>query len=220
MYFDLTADDRLSLDHAGALRRFPAGDSIIHDGDRSDYVVVIRTGYVKVVASASADGDARILAFRGPGELVGELAGLGRTPRHGSVLAVDPVEALMVSGPRFARLLNERQGISSALARSVSARLAEADRYRHVAGTAGVTGALAEQLLDLAERFGTPADDGGLVLGMPLTHQDLADCVGVSYRTVARAFAIWRKDGLVTTRRRRIVVQDPVGLRAWTRAAP
>lgn len=216
MYRELAADDRASIEHAGALHRYPAGAVIIQDGDRSDYVAFIRAGYVKVVASASAEGDARILAFRGPGESVGELAGLDRAPRHGSVVAVDRVEALMVSGPRFGRLLNEHQGISRALARVVSTRLAEADRYRHIVGTAGVTGALAEQLLDLATRFGAPTDDGGLIVKVPLTHQDLADYVGASYRTIARVFAIWRQAGLVTTGRRRIVLRDPTGLRSWT----
>jgi CRP/FNR family transcriptional regulator, cyclic AMP receptor protein len=172
-----------------------------------------------VVASAP-DGARFILGIRGPDDIVGELAGLNGHPRRGTVLTIGRVEALVLPGRRFVRLLIEHPAISLALARVLSERLAEADRYRLAVGSLGVAPVLARLMLDLASRFGHETDDGGWTLGVELTQNDLADCLGVSSRTVARALAAWRESGVVATGRRFIVILQPAVLRAEASPVP
>jgi CRP/FNR family transcriptional regulator, cyclic AMP receptor protein len=54
-------------------------------------VFVLRSGRVKVSAVASS-GRQVLLAFRGPGDLVGELSALDERPRSASIVALEPVE--------------------------------------------------------------------------------------------------------------------------------
>jgi CRP/FNR family cyclic AMP-dependent transcriptional regulator len=211
---ELSSDDQEVLASSGAVRRFMARTVIIQDGQSDDHVIVIRRGCVKIVRSAHPEGGEIILGIRGPGDVIGELAIIGGKPRHGSVITLDQVEALVVPGPRFARLMADRKTISLAIARILSSRLAEADRYRQVCGDLGVTQALAHLMLDLTARYGSRISAAAWVLGVPLTQQDMADYLGVSYRTIARTLAAWRHAGLVTTQRRRIVIRDLVEFRA------
>src|SRR3954468_22466773 len=82
------------LDSVGALRPRPPGHTFFLQGERSDDVLLIKQGHVKVVA-----GDPpRIAAFRKPGETVGEMAYLRGTPRSASIIAYDEVLALLIPG--------------------------------------------------------------------------------------------------------------------------
>jgi CRP/FNR family transcriptional regulator, cyclic AMP receptor protein len=214
----LPAEDRALLESSGVVRKFAAGTPIIHEGDPSEHVLIIRSGCVKVVAAAPG-GTQVVLGIRGPGDIVGELAGLDGQPRRGTVTSIDKVAAVVVPGSRFVQLLAGRPALSMAVARVVSERLAESDRYRLAAGTVGVAPALARLILDLAGHYGNSSGDGAVTLGLGLTQKDLADCLAVSARTVARTIAAWRRAGVIRTGRRSIVVLRPATLRAQAEAS-
>ena len=55
--------------------------------------------------------------------------------------------------------------------------------------------------------------DGGTVVGVGLSQADLAGLVAASPKSVSRALAILRAQGLIATERRAIVVRDVDGLR-------
>jgi CRP/FNR family cyclic AMP-dependent transcriptional regulator len=204
----LSRADRERLESLGTARLFEQATTIIADGSHGDHVVLIRRGSVKIVRSASAEGGSLIIGIRGRGDLVGELAVITGSPRHGSVIALENVEAVVVAGARFARLMAEDAALSLAIARTISARLAEADRYRQACGDLGVARALARLMLDLVNRYGDQVGETGWTLGVPLTQQEIADCLGVSFRTVARTLAAWRRAGLISVGRRRIVIRN------------
>ena len=51
--------------------------------------------------------------------------------------------------------------------------------------------------------------DGSIEITLPLTQQDLAGLVAGSRDAVAKILQLWRKQGLVTTARKRVVLIDP-----------
>jgi CRP-like cAMP-binding protein len=211
----LSTAERAAFEQSGVVRRFGSGAVIVHEGDHSDHVLVVRAGCVKVVASVRGGGEF-VLGLRGPGDIVGELASLDRQPRRGTLSALGPVEALVVPGNSFVRLLSEYKSVSVAVGRVLSGRLGEADRYRLSASSTGVAPRLAQLLLDLADRYGESTPDGGRWVRLPLTQDDLANCVASSPRSVARILAAWRQAGVVHTGRRLIVLRRPSVLRALT----
>jgi CRP-like cAMP-binding protein len=101
-----------------------------------------------------------------------------------------------------------------ALSSTLAERLRESDRGRTEAAALDVNRRAAIRLLELADRYGMPADDG-VRIDVPLTQDELADWIAVSRPAVARALAELRAAGLVTTGRRSLSVTDPVALRAY-----
>src|SRR6516225_2713495 len=82
----LTDSSREALLSIGTLRRYPAGSTLIMEGDPSTYVVVLIDGWVKVTATTE-DGGQALLALRSGGDLVGEQAALDGQPRSASVIS-------------------------------------------------------------------------------------------------------------------------------------
>src|SRR4051794_7834763 len=76
-----------SLVRIGAERVYRPGDVVVREGESTTFVVLLLEGCVKVTAN-TADGGRALLAVRGGGELVGELAGLDGEPRSATVTAV------------------------------------------------------------------------------------------------------------------------------------
>jgi len=71
---------------------------------------------------------------------------------------------------------------------------------------------LAVSLLELANMFGEPTD-GGVVIGVPLIHQTLADMVLSSRVGVSKEMARFRREGLIESQGKgRIVLLDRIRL--------
>src|SRR5439155_22838597 len=72
-----------ALRRGGLIRRVERGSVLLHEGDASDYVVLIEDGSLKVVAIAE-NGTEVVLAVRRAGDIVGDFAAVGGPPRSAS----------------------------------------------------------------------------------------------------------------------------------------
>ncbi|MFT4537769.1 MAG: serine/threonine protein kinase [Planctomycetota bacterium] len=79
--------DYQAAGHGFELREFKAGDVIFDEGDEGDCSYDIVSG--RVAVDRSAEGQSRRLAELGPGEVLGEIAILARTPRSASATALE-----------------------------------------------------------------------------------------------------------------------------------
>jgi CRP-like cAMP-binding protein len=197
----------------GVVRRHRRGAFLILEGDRSDNVLLVRSGRLKIVRTA-VDGRDVLVAVRGPGELVGELNALAGSdaPRAASAVALDDVVVQSIPAAEFLRFVERRLEVSFGLLRLLASRLREAtSRQTEVAGY-DVLHRLARALADEAERHGRVVE-GGIAVGDGLSQHDLGGLVAASPKSVGRALSVLRKRGLVTTGRRSIVVRDVEALR-------
>src|SRR5438046_8482260 len=81
-------------------RSYHRSEVIFHQGDPGDTLHLVRSGRVKVVLPAET-GDEALLAILGPGDCFGELALLDGGPRSASVVAMEPVETLVLGRQDF-----------------------------------------------------------------------------------------------------------------------
>lgn len=203
--------DAETLRSLGTMRRYAPGAALFWEGEESSHVAVVLAGRVKV-AAAAADGTEALLAVRGPGELLGELAVLDGAPRSATATALDAVAVRLIDGVEFEQFLATRPGAAVALLHLLVRRLRESGRRRAEFGSQDVAARLAGRLLELADEHGEP-DGDGIRVTVPLTQDDLAGMVGASRESVARALRTLREAGLVATGRRSITVVDPTRLR-------
>lgn len=214
----LTPGDRAFLVERGVRRKLPGDEAVMHEGDPTDHVLVLLSGWVRVYAT-TRNGGVVLLALRGPGDVIGELAALQRWPRSANVQSLQEIRFIQLGADDFLACLHERPAIAIALLRQLTSRLRESESARVNAATLDVTRRVATLLLELAEVHGTPGETG-LVVRTPLTQQDIADRIGASRRAVARALATLRERGLVHTGRQMFVVTRPEVLRLFTDSAP
>jgi CRP-like cAMP-binding protein len=176
------------------------------EGEPTTHVFILVTGWVKVLAVTS-DGRELMLALRGQGDIIGEIAGLTTGHRNATVRAVDTVRALIVRYDRFGAFLDSHPRADRAYRQVMTLRWNDAaTTLRSRALTTGAQ-RVALLLLELTERYGSVANGT-----MPLSQEELANLAGTSRATVTRAFARWKKRGLIRTAPRRITVLDLKGL--------
>lgn len=215
MFDGLTPEHLALLRGAGVPAAWPRGGVLMRQGEPADRAVLIETGVVKIV-SESANGYVSLLALRGVHDLVGEFGCLDDTVRSASVVAMRPVHGFVISAPRFCALMEENGSLALAILRSVISRLRHADDQRAALGSSTAVVRVAQVLLELSERHGTPAPRWAPhARHLKLTQQELASAAGTSRESVVRTLRELHQHELVETARGAIVVLDPAGLEWW-----
>jgi CRP-like cAMP-binding protein len=214
----LTDEERQALNGAGTRRAFRAATALMFQGEPDDRVMILLVGKAKVT---HVDQQRRelLLSIRDPGDLLGELAFIDRRPRVATVVALDDAEALVVPPPAFHRYLETRPRVAVALLENVASRFREATLERAQFGVADTMGRLAARILQLAERYGEPCQEG-IEIDSPLSHEDLAAWTGASRAGVSNALRKLRELGWVCAERRNLIVRDSEALRACAGVLP
>ncbi|WP_410672391.1 Crp/Fnr family transcriptional regulator [Amycolatopsis sp. cmx-4-68] len=210
--------DREYLLARGTRRRFRANDVVLMEGDPSDHVHVLVSGWVRVSAVVE-DGREVLFGLRGPGEVLGELAAVTGRPRSASVRAIEPCTVYQLTGAQFVDVLRARPEVAIATIKTVAVRLRHSESARVDSAALDVSRRVAVHLVRLAEEHGTPVPEGVLI-DAPLSQADIAAQIGAARRTVARALRVLRERGIVETGRRRILVRRMRVLRAFASSEP
>jgi CRP/FNR family cyclic AMP-dependent transcriptional regulator len=202
----LSPEENAAFRAAGIPRAFGANVTFIHQGDEAGAVIALLRGRVKIVATAQGGREA-IVAVRGPGDLIGELAAIDGGPRSTSVTTLEPVELLLVPRSEFTALLEQRPRVAVVILRMLAAHLRYAGAQQAQFATHDVVGRLAQRLLELSERFGVQCEEG-IEIELPVSQEELASWIGASREAVNKAFQLLRSLRIVQTRRRRVTVLD------------
>ncbi|MFL6239398.1 MAG: Crp/Fnr family transcriptional regulator [Actinomycetes bacterium] len=195
----------------GIRRRYPAGATLFAEGDRSDRCFWLERGNVKIV-QVTADGREVLLGVRGGGELIGDWSVIDGLPRSASAVALEPIDAIQLDAMQFLGFLEASPKATLWMLRSVLHRLRDSDRKRAEFASSDAAGRLARRLAELADQHGQPVD-GGVLITLPLSQEELAGWTGASREAIAKALAQFRNRGWLSTERRRITVHDLEGLR-------
>jgi CRP-like cAMP-binding protein len=98
--------------------RLPAGRVLAQQGDTGAEFFVVLDGEVDVVRRGE------LIATRGPGSPLGEIALLGARPRTATLVASTPVQTRVASQREFTSLIHAVPALSERLQATMAARLA------------------------------------------------------------------------------------------------
>ena len=165
-------------------------------GDTGDGCYRVNDGLLKV-AMVSRAGKERILAFLGPGAIVGEMSIIDRSPRSANVVAVRPAVLSFVSRTDFDDFAKIHPEVYKSLLALLAGRLRETDMTIAVGTFLQVRGRIACTLLELAQEFGQDVGSGRIVIHQKIYQADLAAMAGVSREQVNRTLNDWKRCELV-----------------------
>jgi CRP/FNR family transcriptional regulator, cyclic AMP receptor protein len=124
MLEDLTPEE---ADTLGALMphvRARAGQVLIREGDVGDWMLLLLSGTVDVIKTA-ANGTVSRLAVVKQGTSLGEMSMLDAAPRYASCVAIDDVQAGVLTREVIARLIQEHPAIGAKLLVKLTQLLAQ-----------------------------------------------------------------------------------------------
>ena len=102
--------------NAMQLEIYPAGELVIRQGDEGDKFYLIRQGKAEVFTTT--EGTKKVLAVLGAGDFFGELALLKDEPRAASVVAIEKLEAYVLSKNKFKELITRSSSFEEHLKKS------------------------------------------------------------------------------------------------------
>jgi PAS domain S-box-containing protein len=110
-------------------RNYPAGSYVFREGDPSDAVMLVGSGTVEIVKHGSRGTSEIHVADRGAGEVFGEMALIGDSPRITDARARDDVTVLALSKNELERLVAGNTGLAVEIMGRLSARLRQTDLH-------------------------------------------------------------------------------------------
>jgi hypothetical protein len=119
----LASAEREAFTAVASEESYPRGFQLMSEGERANYVMVIRRGWIRISVRDS-DGD-RVVAERGPGQLVGERAALHHNVRSATVTALNKVDALVMKTEDFASFISSHPRVLDVVENQIYDRLTE-----------------------------------------------------------------------------------------------
>jgi CRP-like cAMP-binding protein len=191
----------------GSARRYDAGVAVFEEGHDADRFFMLLDGYIRVVR-ITVDGEQVIALHIPSGQLFGIAKALGRDTYPAT--AITAAESIALSWPT--RLWDDfnvkYDGFATETYKTVGDRIGEMNTRIVEMATQQVEQRIANALLRLINQTGCKVENG-IEIDFPITRQNLSEMTGTTLHTVSRMLSAWEKQGLVLSKRKRIVVCDP-----------
>lgn len=192
------------------LQKFPDGTFFFLESDPAEQSYILLKGKVKL-GQLTEVGQQVILGYLIPGRVFGIISILEKVTYPVSAQAVGDCQALVWNQATMNRLMDAYPRIGLNALRIMAGQIREFQNTIRDLSTKRVEQRIARAVLRLARQSGRKIEDGVLI-DLPLTRQDLAEMTGTTLYTVSRVLNEWETQGLVKSKRQRVVICSAHGL--------
>lgn len=187
-------------------------NTVWEPGDPSNTIYVLRSGIIKV-SKVSEEGRELTLHFFTRDNLFGELSLVSDQPHDTVAEAFEDSHLLAFSKDDFTRVMMRTPTLAMRMIKLVGERRRKLeDRVENLLFKSAHS-RLAGLFMELAANFGV-RDSRGIIVNLKLTHKEIASLIGATRETVSFAILDMRKDGLVMTEGKRVILLDEARLKA------
>jgi CRP-like cAMP-binding protein len=121
MFSKLSPEDLEKIAEIAQEQLFLSRAVLCREGDPGNTLFIIVSGRVDVIITAGKKES--VIASRGPGEFVGEMAILESAPRSATLRARGEVRVMVIEGESFNAILLDRPEVSISVLRHMSSRV-------------------------------------------------------------------------------------------------
>ncbi len=190
-------------------RKFKKGQIIFHEGQRAGGLYCISHGKVKLFKT-SYEGKEQIVRLSKAGDILGYRAVIGDQPYSASAAALEETHICMIPRDELLRHITQNPEMAMSLIKFLGNELSVAEKRMMNLAQKSVRERLAETLIILKETYGT--EDDQQTLSVALSREDLANITGTATETVIRLIADFKKEGLIDTSGKKILLKNVRGL--------
>ncbi|GMV88664.1 MAG: Crp/Fnr family transcriptional regulator [Chthonomonas sp.] len=178
-------------------RRFAAGEALVTEGAPGSHLLILLKGKAEVVR-ADENHNEVLLATRGKGDVIGEMALFDGGARSATVRAKGKVEALTLSRDALVFLIRRNPDLALDMLGNLSERLRQADAAR--LDRSPVRTRLLAHLRAL-----TIEGPGGTQVVRGVRREEMGAAIQASRETVCRELTVLEQEGVLTRKGRAIV---------------
>lgn len=217
--FKPLSDEQLTAALLGASPcRLEAGAVAYGQGAPGAHFFVLLSGCLKVT-QVTDDGEQIVVRYVNPGDMFGLACAMGQSCYPATVLAVQESVCLAWPATAWGGFTASHPQLAAMALQTMGQRLQDAHQRIQELSNDEVEQRVARTILRLVKQSGQPTQDG-IDVGFPITRQDIAEMTGTTLHTVSRLLSDWKQRGIVTSRRKRIVLRLPDALARLCEHAP
>jgi CRP/FNR family transcriptional regulator, cyclic AMP receptor protein len=191
-------------------RTYPQRALLFAEGQSPSGIFLLCSGRVRI-SSATADGKRIILRVARPGDILGLDAVVSGKPHQASAESLEPCHLTFVKRQDFVQLLKDDPDLCLKVAEQLSEKYRAA--HREVTSRINsVSGRLAKLLLEWKPSDGTSFGEE-FRIDLLLSHEQIAEKIGVTRETVSRTFSDLKKRGILRGKRSTWVICNESALK-------
>lgn len=189
---------------------YPAGALLFVEKQKCRGVYVLCEGEVKL-SITSREGRTMIVKIAKAGEMLGLLAMVSCNAYEVTAETLRPSQVVFLHREDFLRFIAEHHEAHQNMVNQLSSQYrAVCEHLRTIGLTSTVPEKLAKLLLDWSA--GSKTTNGVTKMKLPLTHEEIGECIGVTRETVSRTLAEFKQRHLITTQGSTLVISDRAAL--------
>jgi len=193
------------FDSVAMISAYPQGAVLFVEKQPSKGIYVVCRGQVKVSISSS-EGKTMILRLAGSGDILGLSAAFLGSAHEDKAEVISPCQIAFVRREDFLRLVMQNPALYQNTIRQLTSQYeAACQQLRTVGLSLSVLERLARLLLDWSAE--AQPTESGTKIKMSLTHEEIAECIGVTREAVSRALREFKERRLVTVQGATLVIQ-------------
>jgi len=190
----------------------PSGSILFFEGETARGVFLVCSGKVKLSVS-SRGGKTLILQIARPGEILGLSASMSGIPYEVSAETLYPSQIAFIRREDFVRFVNRFPEVYQAVIRQLNSQYAHAcEQLRTVGLSTTANEKLARLLLHWTAEEKQTSE--GAQIKMPLTHEQIAECVGATRETITRTLSDFKNRHLVMLKGTTVMIPNRAALQA------
>lgn len=191
----------------GKIITLKEGEYLFHEGDHAQHFYFVRSGQIFIMKYAESG---RVLSLRlaTKGSIIGELPIYEENPVYiFNAVAQSPSEVYAIEFPTLHSYLEKKPALAINLLKVIGMHMRKQhSKFRDLL-LYGKKGALYSTLIRLANSYGREID-GGILISVPLTNQELANYSATARESLNRMLGELRRQNIIEMRDGLIFIKD------------
>jgi CRP/FNR family transcriptional regulator, cyclic AMP receptor protein len=189
---------------------YPANSMLFLENEPARGIYLLCSGEVKLSVS-SRGGKTLILRIAKPGDILGLMANMSASPYEASAETLHPCQIAFIRHDDFMGYIRKYPEVYQTVVQQLSGQYAVAcEQLRTVGLSTSAHEKLARLLLHWS--FEGKLTPEGTQIKVPLTHEQIAECVGSTRETVTRTLSEFRNKHLVLFKGATMIITNPAAL--------
>jgi len=191
----LSNDDMQKIYPLISRHEYKKGDIIIRLGSISTKFMIVKKGKIKIL-SLSPEGREQILYILTTGDFFGEHNLLRDRATAYYAQAMEDTVICTIERKDFQQVLNKYPHIAIKVMEGLCDRLEHIESLVKTISPKDVDLRISMLLLDLSQRYGDEQPDG-ILIEIPMSREEMANCIGVARETLIRKLTSFREKGII-----------------------
>lgn len=206
LFNGLTEEEIEEMVHIFRESFYKKNETIFREEDTGKHMYIVKFGKVKVV-QVSNIGKENILAIHKEGDTFGELALIDGKTDPAMVVAMEDCKILTVDSNCFNNILMQNKKILNNLINTLCSKLRNTFQLMRILKYTSAFDRVKYLLSEFGKSNGFEIDDK-IKINMKITHQEIAEMIGISRETTSRIISKLQSDGKLEVKEHFFILID------------